>query len=236
MIQVHNLMEEIVIFRVNQLYDEVKQMGSKWLTCDCENCRTDCVNYVLNRISPRYIVGARGATYNAELLNGGQMNADVDTLALEGMRIVAATTRSFHQEEVFVLSEDEDCYFNFPVLFGSIFEGKTFEPLSGAKILLTMQNSLVQSVKVPMMCVSWENPISTFQSTKGKFTFWPQAIPATTLGEKKSFLFTVEISKEGYETVYHSFTVDLTSQKKLEKEMNSVNSFKIQDLYLFKPE
>ena len=49
---VHNLMEEIVKQRVDQLYENAKNEKVEWLSCDCENCRLDTVSFVLNRIPP----------------------------------------------------------------------------------------------------------------------------------------------------------------------------------------
>ena len=65
---VHNLMEDVVIKAVNTLYDKVKAEKVAWLTCDCENCRLDTVSYVLNRIPPKYVVSGRGVTHNVEYL------------------------------------------------------------------------------------------------------------------------------------------------------------------------
>ena len=56
---VHNLMEEIVKQRVDQLYENAKNEKVEWLSCDCENCRLDTVSFVLNRIPPKYVVSGR---------------------------------------------------------------------------------------------------------------------------------------------------------------------------------
>ena len=50
---VHNLMEEIVKQRVDQLYENAKNEKVEWLSCDCENCRLDTVSFVVNRIPPK---------------------------------------------------------------------------------------------------------------------------------------------------------------------------------------
>ncbi|MBQ2571571.1 MAG: late competence development ComFB family protein, partial [Treponema sp.] len=63
MFNIHNIMEEQVESRVNQLYDHVKGQNAPWLDCDCENCRKDTICYVLNRIPPRYILSGRGVTH-----------------------------------------------------------------------------------------------------------------------------------------------------------------------------
>src|SRR5574344_1429819 len=96
MVQVHNIMAEHVMARVDELYNQVKEMNPSWLTCDCENCRIDTVNFVLNRRPPKYIVSGRGVTHNTALLNDTQLKADIDALAIEGMRLVSAAKRPYH--------------------------------------------------------------------------------------------------------------------------------------------
>lgn len=53
--KVLNYMEDLVITRTNELYDEVKEMDAPWLNCDCEHCRLDTISYALNRL-PRAIL------------------------------------------------------------------------------------------------------------------------------------------------------------------------------------
>ena len=46
---VHNLMEDLVIQNVGIMYDQVKEAKAAWLTCDCENCRLDTVSSYIYR-------------------------------------------------------------------------------------------------------------------------------------------------------------------------------------------
>ena len=75
--KVHNLMEDVVSKLVDKLYDQAKKDKAPWLTCDCENCRIDSISYVLNRITPKYIVSDRGVTHSLEILNDKQLLADI---------------------------------------------------------------------------------------------------------------------------------------------------------------
>ena len=128
---VHNLMEDTVTKAVNALYDRVKADNIPWLTCDCENCRLDTVSYVLNRIPPKYVVSGRGVTHNVEYLASSQLQADVDSLALEGMRTVSSTKRPFHSEN------RKDCTIHgdeTPTVYGAYFNHESETAGLGAEI------------------------------------------------------------------------------------------------------
>ena len=175
---VHNLMEDIVIKAVNTLYDRVKGEAVAWLTCDCENCRLDTVSYVLNRIPPKYVVSGRGVTHNAEYLASSQLQADVDSLALEGMRTVSSTKRPFHTEDrKDCIIHGDDIHskpaFNFFTFMGIVLDGNTFEPVPKAKITLKMDGKLAE-----MVDKTWSNPYNMVPSTKGVYSFWVKSIPA----------------------------------------------------------
>ena len=56
---VHNLMEDLVIQNVGEMYAQVKEAKAAWLTCDCENCRLDTVSYVKSDSTKIYCFGKR---------------------------------------------------------------------------------------------------------------------------------------------------------------------------------
>jgi len=230
---VHNLMEDIVIKAVNTLYDKVKEENVAWLTCDCENCRLDTVSYVLNRIPPKYVVSGRGVTHNAEYLASSQLQADIDSLALEGMRTVSTTKRPFHAEN------RKDCViqgdattkpaFNFFTFTGSVLDGNTFEPVPQAKITLKLNGQLAD-----MVDKTWTNPYNMVPSTKGVYSFWVKSMPAKESGERQYFNFSIEIEAEGYsESVYH-FEVPIMSEEAIRQTLDSTYTLKIKDLVIFK--
>ena len=230
MLQVHNVMEEQVIARINELYDQVKEMNPSWLTCDCENCRIDTVNFVLNRIPPKYVVSGRGVTHNSALLNDTQLKADIDALGIEGIRLVSAAKRPYHNAaHKLEKAPTEGPVFNFPTFIGNVFDGSTFEPLDGAKILLKIDNAPAQ-----MMDISWANPTQTFAATKGSYTFWVKPENAASEKENKEFHFSLEINAPEYSPITYSFDVPLVSDSSDKRELNSTYSLKIQDLFLFR--
>ena len=231
---VHNLMEDVVIKAVNTLYDKVKSENVAWLTCDCENCRLDTVSYVLNRIPPKYVVSGRGVTHNVEYLESSQLQADVDSLALEGMRTVSSTKRPFHSENrKDCMIQGDDVHpkpaFNFFTFMGVVLDGNTFEPIPKAKITLKMDGNLAD-----MVDKTWTNPYFMVPSTKGVYTFWVKSLPAKKSGERAFFNFSIEIEAEGYtESVYH-FEVPIMSEEKIRDTLDSTYTLKIKDLVIFK--
>ncbi len=232
MVNIHNIMEEQVITRVNQLYDQIIAKGSTWLTCDCENCRLDTINYVLNRIPPRYVVSGRGVAYNSgAFLKDAQLLADIDRAALDGMRLVSAAKRPYHKEELLNAKKVVDKIvpvYNFPTFIGNVYNGSTFEPITGARVILKLGEEVVK-----MMDSSWSNPCETYASSHGSFTFWVAPIEADKDKQNKEFTFTIEASLEGYTPVTYSFVLPLVSEIDDKRELNSIYSLKIQDIFLF---
>ena len=226
-------MEDLVTAEVNSLYEQVKKANPAWLTCDCQNCRLDTVSYVLNRISPKYVVSGRGVTHSNEIFADHQLIADISALAMEGLRIISTTKRPFHSlpREECVAHKEENPSYNFPTFTGTVLDGNTFEPITGAKLLLKLDGN-----KVDMVDMTWANPTQTFQSTKGAFTFWAKSLPALKAGESRKFEFELEIEADGYEKSYHYFDVPIISDAETKTELNTACSVKIRDIVLFKRE
>ena len=228
---VHNIMEDVVNKHVDELYEQVKNEKSSWLTCDCQNCRLDTVNYVLNRIPPKYVVSGRGVTHSAATLNDHQLLADINALALEGMRIVSSTKRPFHSQD------RKDCMmspimspaFNFSTFSGKILDGSNFEPVYGATLVLKLDG-----VQAEMVDKTWINPYETCKSTKGAYTFWVKSVPAEKAGIQRTFTFTLDISAPGYEDFSYTFAVPLVSEESFRYELDSTYSLKIKDIMIFK--
>ncbi|GMO39563.1 MAG: late competence development ComFB family protein [Treponemataceae bacterium] len=227
---VHNIMEELVSKRVNELFEHVKDVKPLWFTCDCEDCRSDVITYVLNRIQPKYIVSGRGLNYNLSYSSSPQLNVDIDALGMEGLRNISATKRPYHLINT-ISREDTGMpapVFNFPVIIGAVFDGRTFEPLSDVTITLKKNNTLAE------MCdMSWTNPCITYGSTKGNFSFWVKPENADAVRESRTFSFSIEAKTEGFDPVSYVFDVNLQSESSLRKELNLVYSHKIPDFFLF---
>ena len=230
---VHNMMEDLVTAEVNSLYEQVKKAASPWLTCDCKNCRLDTISYVLNRITPRYVVSGRGVTHSNEIFADHQLIADISAVAMDGLRIISSTKRPFHTlpREECELQKEENPSFNFPTFTGTVIDGSTFEPLSGVKLLLKLNGTTVD-----MVDMTWANPTQTFQSTKGAYAFWAKPIAAQSAGESKKFEFEIEVEADGYEKSYHFFEVPIISDSSTKIELNTACSIKIRDIVLFKRE
>lgn len=231
MVNIHNMMEELVAERVNQLYEQVKEQGAAWLTCDCENCRLDTISYVLNRIPPRYVVSGRGVTHNKNLLESNiQLSADIDHLSIEGMKLVSASKRPYHRSlQILSFIESDTPVFNFPTFVGNVYDGQTFEPLSGAKLRLILDGK-----DAKMMDASWQNPCETFPATQGTYSFRVHPLEAEEVKLTKVFDFTMEVTAPGYQEVVLSFSVPLASEKIDRRQLNSTYSLTVQDIFLFK--
>jgi competence protein ComFB len=225
---VHNLIEEIVISDVNKLYDQLKITKPVWFSCDCENCRMDAISYVLNRIPPKYVVSGRGVIHNASDLKDNQLLADINALGLEAIQTVNSVKRPYHTKPLKEGTDINGPAFNFPLFTGTVFDGSTFEPLSDASIYLKQNGK-----PVIMMDQTWNNPCRTYETTAGTYSFWIKPFPAKNTGIKQQFNFTIEVSAPKYEQVLYTFEVPVISGTDNSIHINSLYSFKIQDLFLF---
>ncbi len=227
--KIHNIIEEIVTNRTDILYAQVKESNADWLTCSCERCHLDTVCYVLNRVPPQYTISSRGVTYS-QITEDKQFFADIDTLIMEGMRVVNSSKRPEHNHEenktLDMLAEGP--VYNFPTFIGAVFDGSTFEPL--AKVEITLKVDGVQAVMIDR---SWINPYVTKKETNGTYTFWPQPQKTDAAGKEKLFHFEIDVNAEKYDPVSHFFDIHLTSEADPCYIVNSNRTVKIQNLYLF---
>ena len=234
MVNIHNIMEEQVIIRVNELYDRIKNQENTWLECDCENCRLDAYAYVLNRIQPRYVVSGRGLTYNStEIHSDRQLMVDLDRLSIEGIRMVNSAKRPYHNKAKLNASGDWETMiptYTFPTFIGSVFDGTTFEPLKDAKVFLKTADGQLAT----MMDVSWSNPYVTYEKNNGRYSFWVAPEASLKADVKKDFNFTVEIECEGYDPAFYAFSIQLVSKVEDPHKLDSTMTYRIQDLRLFK--
>lgn len=229
--KVHNLMEDVVSKLVDKLYDQAKKDKAPWLTCDCENCRIDSISYVLNRITPKYIVSDRGVTHSLEILNDKQLLADIETIALEGIKIVNSSKRPFHKEKTIKESAQrlEEPSFNFSTITGVLLDGSTFEPITGATLTL-----YCDGIKSEMIDHTFHNPYKLVRQTKGTYCFWMKSLPAEKAGIIQTFQMKIEVEAPGYTPVVHHFEVTLKSDECVHSELDSNYSIKLKDLVLFK--
>lgn len=224
-------MEELVEKKVNKLYDDLKAANTVWLSCDCQNCRLDTMAFVLNRIPPKYIISSRGITHTAADANLTQVKADIDTLAIEGIRLVSTSKRPTHNiktsAESLVISGSKPFFF-FPTFTGTVMDGLSFEPISNAKISLLREGKIVE-----MIDQTWANPTKTYQSTKGTYSFCVKPEEAQNEKQSNTFEFTVQVEAEGYEPIQYAFSLPLTSEILRENRGLSLYSLKLQDVFMF---
>lgn len=229
---VHNLMEEYVSERVIDIYDILKKEQPSWLTCTCESCILDSISYVLNRITPHYIVSGRGAIYTSQALEDNQLRADVDALAMEAIRIINSVQRPYHKLSSkindMIKTLDNVPTFNFPVISGTVFDGNTFEPIIDAEICLKNRDGIVV-----MHDFSWSNPCKTYKSTKGSFSFWPESSSSSNENEIKKFCFTITAKANGYQEASQGFEIVLSSELKKRIFINQSITMKLPDFILF---
>ena len=228
---VHNLMEEIVKKSVDNLYENAKSEKLDWLTCDCANCRLDTVSYVLNRISPKYVVSGRGAAHATRDLENNQLQADIEAIALEGMKTVNSTKRPYHLDSFDKQSDDKPStpYFNFCTFSGRVLDGATFEPVPNATVTFKFQGKIAE-----MFDSTWSNPYITMDVTQGYFSFLLKPIKTKKANEVKSFCFSIEISAQDYEGIQYHFELPIFSENGKRTNFDSTFTYRLNDFVIFK--
>jgi len=224
---VHNLMEELVYSGVNELFDTAIEAKADWLTCSCEQCRLDTICYVLNRIPPHYIKSGRGLAYaqTEDSIDKMQLMADINRIALEGMKQVLHTKRPNHNT---LADLPEIPVFNFPTILGRILDGCTFEPAKNIKVLLLLDGKPAESIDS-----TWDNPFTITTHTPGTFTFWVKPESAKKEGLRKVFPFELNVDVEGHDPIRYYFEVAATSESVIRTAVNTDHSLFLPDLHLF---
>lgn len=224
----HNLMEEIITTRVPALFEEAARTKVDWLTCSCPQCQADTICYVLNKVPPRYIASSRGVAYSQQDgLSEVQLSVDIDSEIIQGMKHILSRKRPH-----FETSEGGDTIspaYNFPAIVGKVLNGATFEPIFDIQVELYSKGDLVT-----MIDKTWHNPYNILEYTPGTFTFWPSPEKTEKSGIKKLFPMELRITAEGYESVHHFFDIQLTSESKVTKVLNTNNMYRVPDIFLFK--
>lgn len=228
--EIHNLMEDLVIKTVNELFDtEAKGVSSGW--CTCRQCRMDVACFVLNRLKPEYVLSSRGLAYS-ETDYGEKLQrvADVVSMVKEGWARINSTPRPNHSARF-----GEDCrdvpsgpVFNLRPIMGRLFNGATFEPLADTKVSLLDQHGLVK-----MMDDNWSNPYPLAKNTSGTFTFWPFPVSCKKVGERRTFSFTVTAHPDGFEELSHYIELDVLAEAVPICQFSMQSVHRLQDLYVF---
>ena len=230
----HNTVEDIVISRVNEIFDFLEKKENPGKFCTCNQCRMDIICYALNRMTPHYIVSNRGASrVQWESIERQQQVADITAMVHEGLKQVHHNQRpNFdHSGEAEGASLDfNHPVFNIPTIMGRLFNGNNFSPLSELDVELLRDGELV-----PMKDGNWQNPCRIVPNTEGSFSFWPAAVKASGSNEKKIFEYSLRVNTEEFETLIHFFNISVKSEVQTAGSFTLNRTFKLPDLYMFPP-
>ena len=227
--ELHNQMEERVTAIVNEIFSEEENTHRHGF-CVCRQCRLDVACYVLNRLSPRYVVSGRGIAHvEADYAEKLQEEADIVALVREGVSVVSHTRRpNFDHLKSSEIEPPEGPLYNFPILKGNLLVGDTFEPAAGVEILL-----LCEGKPAPGMNPNWQNPYPIPEKVPGTFVFWQRPISAKSPGEERTFELELKIEDPGYEECHHFLTLSLKSEASFINALHSDYRHEIEDIYLF---
>ena len=232
--ELHNTMEDIVVTRVNEIFEAIDKGDSPKKYCTCKQCRIDIICYALNRVRPHYIVSNRGVSrVQWETIERQQQVADITALIHDGFRQVNHNQRPNFTHYSIESGGDLDKnipVFNIPVIMGRIFDGNNFAPISDAHIEL-----LCNGEPVLMKDGNWQNPYRMVPNNEGAFSFWPVAAKASSTDEHKAFEYMLRISAPEFEILNHFFKVSVASEIQTSSSFTLKRSFKLPYLYLFPP-
>jgi competence protein ComFB len=231
---IHNVMEELVIAEVNKICDSFEKAPvakPQAPICTCEQCRQDAACLVLNKMHPFYIISGRGLI-KAELesMQNHQDNADIATLSYNALLQVKQRQRpncDHTLRKPAQAAASPPALFHIPATVGRLFNGVNFEPMRDVEIAL-----YEDGVLVAMGDSNWQNPCRLVSRTQGAYTFWPAPVPSDALGENRIFKYSLKVEAPGMEPLYHFYEIPVQSAvphapKALER------TFKLTDLYLF---
>lgn len=229
----HNISEDIVVQSVQKIFDEIETSGNPDKFCLCYQCRVDTICFTLNRIEPRYVVSNRGFTrIDPTSINHQQMEADITTLVYKGIRLVNHNQRptSPHDGTSQKNSKTHHPMFDIPTIAGRIYNGVSFEPVSGVDISLFCEGELVK-----MRNSNWQNPYVMVPSTPGAFNFWPEPVIADAPEITRVFKYSIRVNSPDFEPLSHFFNIQSTSKFHSPHSYTLNRTFKLPDLYLFPP-
>ena len=232
--EVHNIVEDIVIARVDEIFESLEKEGNKGGLCLCDKCRMDVICYALNRTNPHYISSSRWVSrVKMDGFEYQQIFADSTALVHEGLKRVSHNLRPDFDHSTGMdaagLTSNTPA-FNIPTIIGRILNGNNFEPLSDTTVELFLDGKLVT-----MKDGNWQNPCRLVSITNGKFSFWPAPMAAAGAGENKIFEYSLKVESPEFETLNHFFKVAVTSEVRAVGSFALDRTFKLPDIYMFQP-
>lgn len=225
--RVHNLVKDLVVQKVEEMFTHQEELDKLGLVSTLA-AKMDVVCYVLNRTAPQYVVSGRGIAHSEsqDYQRKLQQLADITRLVKEGMTSVATHIRdrgdgSFEKNL-------EGKFFNFPSIIGRMFNGINFEPIHDISVSLVHQGKLVKVIDP-----NWQNPYKLVVNTAGTFLFWPHPIPAENDITEKVLEFELAVTDEHFEPLHYFFEVHVKAENEFIDFVNTTESLRIKDLYLF---
>jgi len=232
--ELHNIIEDMIISRVDVIFDDIRKEKNPANLCLCDHCRMDTICYVLNRTPPHYIVSNRGASrVQWESLERQQQEADITTLIYEGLKRVNHNQRPNYNHSAGGNESGLNSnlpVFNIPTIIGRLFNGNNFAPLAGIDVELLHNGELV-----PMKDQNWQNPCRIVANTEGTFSFWPAATASSSAGQRETFEYSLRVAAPEFETLIHFFEIPVASEIQTAGSFTLERTFKLPDLYMFPP-
>jgi competence protein ComFB len=230
-VKFHNTNEDVVIKKVDEIFEFIKEGGNPEHFSFSEQCRIDTICYVLNRVEPHYIVSSRGvARFGLETPEHRQLKVDITALVYDAIKQINQNKRSSSGSALETSASADSPVFNIPTILGRIFNGLNFAPMSDMMIELHHNQDRQLT---PMIDGNWQNPCKLVSQTVGSFTFWPSPVSAPALDIKQVFEFAITAKKEGFETINHSFETLVTSELQRNSAFSMDRTIKLCDLYMF---
>jgi competence protein ComFB len=226
---IHNMMEDIVIEMVKNIFYDEKKISEKSF-CTCSQCELDVICFVLNNIPPKYVISGRGlARLESNYLEQKQKEADLVSLIHMGIKNVSNAKRPhfLHEKEESQNEVSANAYFNIPTITGRVFNTTKFEPAKNVTVSL-----LHNGEPLKMLNPNWQNPQKLVPNTQGAFSFWPHPIEAEKKGIKKSFDFEIIIDEDNYEKLIHYINLSVISESEYVDYYRINKNIKVDDLYL----
>ncbi|MCK5197903.1 MAG: late competence development ComFB family protein [Spirochaetales bacterium] len=206
---VHNIMESIVIDTVNEIFKDKEKDGFQM--ANSLQCKLDVACYVLNRIKPVYIISGRGLLHFEdnyhELI---QTKVDMVTLINEGIKKVLETKRPYYEVKETTRNISTRYMYNFPSIIGSVLMGDNFVPAENISISLYFENTLAG-----MIDNTWQNPFTSSQKHKRHVIL--SCLPLLLqmkIDEERVFHFELRIDDSAYDPISHFFELKLKSERK----------------------
>jgi competence protein ComFB len=225
--RVHNLVKDLVVQKVEELYADASKLRDLALDQD-PGSKFDVICYVLNRTPPMYAVSGRGIAHHesSDYQQKVQQLADITRLVKEGMESVGRNRRS--RTEGSYGPEKVGPFFNFPSIIGRMFNGVNFAPVHDVTVGLYHGGDLVKVIDP-----NWQNPYRLVLNTAGTYLFWPHPQPAAPGELSRTLELELRVDDPSYEPLHYFFSLTVTADPEFVDFVNTTASTRLKDLYLF---